>query len=300
MGFLEKQLSEKQPPFYSEQNSWRNEINIYRIDDRLIKTFPTRPFKPNRNNYQAIIWFNAGSGSHLIDDQLYDVEPNTFMLVTKDQMHAFNPKSGIRGCAIRFSDSFLDSATYHSTCKYSLFNNLTVNSVLKVNETEKPAFETLVLQLLNEYEKEDELGKFDIIQHYLEALIIKLDQLKKKQFTRQYDTNNSTYLIFQTFNFELEKYFKTYHDVSSYSARLNISHRKLSDVLKLFVGKSTLEVIQERIVTEAKRSLMYSGQTIQEIAFELGFEDPFYFSKVFKKVTGQAPKAFRVKLQKFT
>jgi len=49
-------------------------------------------------------------------------------------------------------------------------------------------------------------------------------------------------------------------------------------------------VIQERIVTEAKRSLMYSGQTIQEIAFELGFEDPFYFSKVFKKVTGKLRK----------
>ncbi len=293
-------MSKKPQPFYSEQNSRRNEIKIYLIDDSLIKTYHTRPSLPHRNDYQAIIWINTGRGTHLIDDQLYDVEPNTFMLVTKDQMHAFNPKSGTLGCSIRFSDSFMDSATYHSTCKYSLFNNLTVNSVLKVNETEKPAFEMLALQLLNEYEKEDEFGKFGIIRHLLEALILKLDQLKKRQFTRQYNTNSPTYLIFQRFNFELEKYFKTDHDVASYSARLNISHRKLSDVLKLFVGKSTLEVIQERIVTEAKRSLMYSGQTIQEIAFELGFEDPFYFSKVFKKVTGQAPKAFRVKLQKFT
>ncbi|MCZ6776819.1 MAG: AraC family ligand binding domain-containing protein [Ignavibacteria bacterium] len=172
-------MSEKQQPLYSEQNSQRHEINIYRIDDTLIKTFPAKPFKPHRNNYQAIIWINAGRGTHLIDDQLYEIEPNTFMLVTKDQMHAFNPKFGTLGCAIRFSDSFLDSATYHSTCKYSLFNNLTVNSVLQVNETEKPSFETLVRQLLNEYKKDDELGKFGIIQHLLEALILKLDQLKK-------------------------------------------------------------------------------------------------------------------------
>ena len=93
---------------------------------------------------------------------------------------------------------------------------------------------------------------------------------------------------------------KTYHDVSSYSERLNISNRKLSDVLKLFVGKSSADVIRERIVTEAKRALMYSGQTVQEIAFELGFEDPFYFSKIFKKVTHQSPKDFKIKLQKFT
>jgi len=98
VGFLGKQLSEKLQPFYAEQNSWRNEFNIYRIDEPLIKTFPTRPFKPHRNKYQALICFNAGSGTHSIDDQLYEIEWNTFMLVTKDQMHAFNPKIGTRGC----------------------------------------------------------------------------------------------------------------------------------------------------------------------------------------------------------
>ena len=179
-----------------------------------------------------------------------------------------------------------------------LFNNLTVNSVLQVKETEKPAFKTLVFQLLMNM-KRDELVNL-ISYNITGSFAHQAGSIEKKQFTGQYNTNNSTYLIFQRFNLELEKYFKTYHDVSSYAERLNISHRKLSDVLRLFVGKSTLEVIQERIITEAKRSLMYSGQSIQEIAFELGFEDPFYFSKVFKKVTGQAPKAFRVTLQKFT
>ena len=95
-------MSKKPQPFYSEQNSRRNEINIYRIDDTLLKTHHARPREPHRNDYQAIIWINAGSGTHLIDDQLYDVEPNTFMLVTNDQMHAFNPKSGTIGCSIRF------------------------------------------------------------------------------------------------------------------------------------------------------------------------------------------------------
>jgi len=293
-------MNKKQQVSHSEQNNRSNEINIYRIDDKLIKTYHTKPFEPHRNNYQAIIWINTGSGTHLIDDQLYKIESNTFMLVTKDQIHAFDPNSGTLGCGIRFSDSFLESARYHSTWKYRLFNNLTVNSVLKVNETEKSSFETLIIQLLNEYEKEDEYGKFNILQHLLETLIIKLDQLKRKQFTRQYYTTNSTYLIFQNFNYDLEKFFKTYHDVTSYAERLNISNRKLSDVLRLFVGKSTIEVIRERIVTEAKRALMYSGQTIQETAFDLGFEDPFYFSKVFKKVTGQTPKVFKLKLQKFT
>lgn len=293
-------MDEKQEATDTEHGSQPDEINIYRIDDALIKSYQTRPAEPHRNNFQAIIWINKGSGSHLIDDLLHEIEPNTFMLVTKDQMHAVNLDLGTLGCAIRFCDSFLDSATYHSTRKYSLFNSLTVNSVLRVNETEKPGFEMLVLQLLNEYEREDEFGKFGVIQHLLEALIIKLDQLKQRQFTRQYNTSNPTYLLFQRFNVELETHYKTFHDVSSYSERMSISNRKLSEVLRLFVGKSTAGVIRERIVTEAKRSLMYSGQTIQEIAFNVGFDDPFYFSKIFRKVTGQTPQAFRVKMQKNT
>jgi AraC-like DNA-binding protein/mannose-6-phosphate isomerase-like protein (cupin superfamily) len=288
-----------QLPFTGE-DSKTNEIIIHRIDDNLVKLVQSKSAKPHRNNYQAIIWINTGSGRHLIDDKIHKIEPGTFMLITKGQIHSFNPEVGTTGYAIRFSDSFLGYPAYRSIYKYRLFNNITVNSVLKVPKSEKQSFETLILQLLNEFEREYDSGKFDIIRHLLEALIIKLGQLKQRKFTWQYETNNATYLIFQNFNLDLEKHFKLNHNITRYSNRLNISNRKLAEVLKLFLGKTTLEVIQERIITEAKRVLLHSDKTIREVAFELGFKDPYYFSKVFKKITVQSPKAFRDSLQKFT
>ena len=129
---------------------------------------------------------------------------------------------------------------------------------------------------------------------------MKLEQLKRSQFSRQFHVGHESYLIFQKFNFELEKHFKTIHSVSSYAERLSISSRKLSEVLKLFVGKSASRVIQERLVVEAKRRLSYTGESVKEIGFELGFNDPSYFGKVFKRVEGKAPQAFRSHEQKVT
>lgn len=276
------------------------EIDIVTFTQALLEQYAVTPNQPHRNTYQAVIWINKGSGSHLIDDQFFDVEPHTFMLVSKGQIHAFNPGKDTVGWAVRFSDSFLNSTTYHEIYKYSLFNNITVNSVLRVDAEDRPMFEALMAQLQREFDKDNEYGRDIILQRILEVLIIKLEQLKRRQFATQFNVDHAAYLIFQQFNFELENHFNTIHDVTSYAARLNISSRKLSEILKLFLGKPASRVIQERLVVEAKRYLRYTGKSVKEIGFELGFSDSSYFSKVFKKVAGKAPQAFRSDVQKVT
>jgi AraC-like DNA-binding protein len=64
-------------------------------------------------------------------------------------------------------------------------------------------------------------------------------------------------------------------------------------VVKLFLGKGVAEAIDERLVLEAKRLILFSSMNIKEIAFELGYEEHSYFSKVFKRVTGLIPSSFR-------
>ncbi len=285
---------------YFESPDTSTEIDIIRLNRAFLEQYAAAPSQPHRNKYQAIIWIKKGSGTHLIDDQLFEIEPHTFMLVSKGQVHAFNPGKETLGWAVRFADSFLNSAAYHSTCKYSLFSNITVNSVLRVEDKDRSMFEALMAQLQNEHEKENEYGKDTILQRLVEVLIIKLEQLKRRQFTQQFNVDHAAYLIFQQFNFELENHFNAVHDVSSYAERLNISSRKLSEILKLFVGKPASRVIQERLIVEAKRYLRYTGKSVKEIGFELGFSDPSYFSKVFKKVDGKAPRTFRADVQKVT
>jgi AraC-like DNA-binding protein len=77
-----------------------------------------------------------------------------------------------------------------------------------------------------------------------------------------------------------------------YAEKLNVSIKHLNKIVNATVGKSTSELIQERIVLEAKRLLVHGKFTNQEIAYELGFDDASYFSRVFKKNSGLSPSEF--------
>ncbi len=59
------------------------------------------------------------------------------------------------------------------------------------------------------------------------------------------------------------------------------------------VNKNALQLIHERVLLEAKRNLIYTVQSVSQISYGLGFNDPAYFSRFFKRLTGQPPKAFR-------
>jgi len=286
--------------FLLQSHDISSEIDIVSLNRTSLEYITRKPIEPHRNNFQAIIWIKNGSGTHLIDDQLYTIESNTFMLLSKGQVHAFNPAIDTSGWAVRFADSFLDSPAYHSKYKYSLFSNITVNSVLDVAEKDVAMFELLMEQIQKEYDGENKPGKTEVLQRLIEVLIIKLVHLKQMQFTNQFNADLASYQLFQQFNAHLDNHFKSDHDVASYAERLNVSPRKLSENLKLFVGKPPSRIILERIIVEAKRYLRFSGMSVKETGFALGFNDPSYFSKVFKKVEGKTPKAFKDEMQKVT
>jgi AraC family transcriptional activator of pobA len=81
--------------------------------------------------------------------------------------------------------------------------------------------------------------------------------------------------------------------VAGYARDLGITANHLNAVCRQAVDKSALTLIHERQILEAKRRLVYSALTISQIADELGFSDPAYFSRFFKRLTGTTPKDFR-------
>jgi AraC family transcriptional activator of pobA len=82
-------------------------------------------------------------------------------------------------------------------------------------------------------------------------------------------------------------------DVKYFATRLHLSPNYLSDLLKKYTGKTTQEHVHLQLVHKAKSLLWGTEKTISEIAYELGFEHPSHFTKIFKSKTGQSPKSFR-------
>ncbi|RYZ45306.1 MAG: AraC family transcriptional regulator, partial [Chitinophagaceae bacterium] len=91
----------------------------------------------------------------------------------------------------------------------------------------------------------------------------------------------------------LEKNYLTERNVGFYAASLNVSTKRLNQILKRKYNRTIHQIIHDRLVREAKHQLFVSKKNIKEIAFDLGFEDKSYFSRFFKKMTGQTPEAFK-------
>lgn len=102
--------------------------------------------------------------------------------------------------------------------------------------------------------------------------------------------------LFERFQILLKEHFVEYAYADLFADKLNVSQKKLNNVTKKLTGKTACQLVEEKLVSEAIL-LFRSKITIKEIAFQLGYEDPYYFSRIFKRYTGHSPKHFRNSLR---
>ena len=146
----------------------------------------------------------------------------------------------------------------------------------------------------------EELKTADNIQNemllvLLKRLIIVVTKLARSEYVPKKDLPDDKFHVVRKFNLLVEGDFRKEHSVSYYAQRLNKSPKTLSNLFAIYNNKTPLQIIQERIIIEAKRLLQYTDQSIKQITFDLGFEDTAYFSNFFKRHTSLSPLEFRNK-----
>lgn len=103
--------------------------------------------------------------------------------------------------------------------------------------------------------------------------------------------------LFTRFRVEVERHYKEQWQVGQYADLLRVAPARLNRLCLKLAGKSAFEMTQERLMLEACRKLTYVPAGVASIAYELGFQDPAYFSRLFKKLVGVTPKAYRQQAQ---
>ncbi len=194
---------------------------------------------------------------------------------------------------VRFNRAFYCISDHDNEvgCKGILFFGASNVPSISIPNNELQKFETLWKMFSIEMESIDDL-KNEMLQMMLKRLLILCTRIYKEQTElTSFDKNQLD--IVREYNYLVEKYFKTKHQVVDYATLLNKSPKTLSNLFKKYGNKSPLQIIQDRKILEARRLLYYTDKSVKEIAYEIGFEDIQTFSRFFKKIEGVSPSNFK-------
>jgi AraC-like DNA-binding protein len=204
-----------------------------------------------------------------------------------------------KGFSINFHEDFLKGTELaHQIKKYGFFS-YSVNEALHLSPKEEQQIEGIIRNIELEYNNNhDEFSK-DIIISQLATLFKYSNRFYERQFINRKELSTD---LLEQFNRELDKYFesgqlqeKGIPSIEQIANNLSVSQRYLSDTLKKETGKTTTEHLQLYLIDVAKNILLENHFSISEVAYELGFEYPQYFSRLFKKKEGISPTEYREK-----
>jgi len=269
-------------------------FTLKRMEDVYRKTNGA-PDIPHRHDYYTIIFIERGQGTHFIDFTEYEIADRSIFFIMPGQMHQVILSSEPTGWIITFTEEFLiaNSIPDKMINDIYLFNDYGQSPPLPINENDMPVYENLILQMAH-FQKSLETYTQEAVGSLVKVFLIQGNNhcsLRKSNNPQLVETSNH---ILRTFKQLLNKQYATDHMVSDYASALAVTSDYLNKTVKNLTGKSAKDHIQSKLITEAKRSLLFSSLSNKELAYELGFDEASHFNNFFKKITGQTPSEFRV------
>jgi AraC family transcriptional activator of pobA len=247
---------------------------------------------PHRHDYHELLWTRAGSGRHMLDDRAVPVVPGSVTVIGRGQVHVFERARRIAGAAVRFGEELLHEGPIARADPAWLLAGCGGRTVA-VPESYHAALEATIAALAAETAGPLDARSADLQRHLLSVLLLWIERWYDGQVTERRDDHDAALALYRRFSRVLERDFAAHHDAGHYADALALPPATLSHALNQVVGRSTKELVTDRVMLEAARLLRFTDRTVSEIAYLTGFGDPLYFSRAFKRHHGQAPTIFR-------
>ncbi len=245
----------------------------------------------HRGLLQTVIVFTGGGEVHL-DDMIMPVSPPQAIVIPPTTIHAFKFEPGTHGYVLTISESMVLDAS--SRRGRALFDALFLEPRtidLSADSRAAKTVDDLLLHLLAEFQTLGR-GHGSLTEWLAKSILLLLErQLASLQMSKQ--TPGGRAQLFTRFRALVERHYLDHWSIADYAKALNVTPSKLNRVSKTLTGRSAFEIAQQRLLLEARRRLVYIAAPVQRLAYELGFEDPAYFNRFFKKRTGMTPARFR-------
>lgn len=228
----------------------------------------------------------------------YDFTNGAMIFMSPRQVMQWDSSAAFEqnGFTINFHEDFIKGTELAKQIKNYGFFSYSVNEALHLSPSEENQIESIVENIEIEYQNNQDAFSKDIIISHLSTLLKYANRFYERQFLNRKELSND---LLEQFNEQLEDYLQSGQlqekgtpSIELLADKMSVTQRYLSDTLKKETGKTTTEHLQLFLIDEAKNLLLVPDASISETAYQLGFEYPQYFSRLFKKKVGVTPKEF--------
>ncbi|OOG47410.1 helix-turn-helix domain-containing protein [Polaromonas sp. A23] len=239
-----------------------------------------------------VLWVQRGEAAIALDERREVARGPAATVVPPGVVHGFRFAPDTDGLVLTLSPRFLVEGEFQSVGE--AFRNLfSTPGVLRFEDGEAAAvrLDALLRELHAEFTSPGN-AEAPVAGWLARAVVWRLAQARA-QGRQSGEGRGRHQALFTRFLLLVEEHFLAHWSLEQYASRLGLSTARLNRLARAESGRSALELIHERLTREACRRLMYIAAPAANLAAELGFEDPAYFSRFFKRRTGLSPHRWR-------
>jgi AraC family transcriptional regulator, transcriptional activator of pobA len=244
--------------------------------------------EPHRHDYHELIWIRSGSGRHLIDGEPLPIEEGTVTIIGRGQVHVFEEGRDLHGAVLRLRDELLIGDARGAPADWLLTGRC--GRSVHVPDEDEDRLEAMLRVLDDELHRPAGPDSSRLEGHLISVVLLMME--------RWYDVDPATEVdgdvdLLRRFVRVLGRDYAQHHDAAHYADELRVPAAALSRTLSRVTGRSTKEWVLDRVMLEAARLLRFTDATVQQVALQVGYDDPLYFSRAFKRHFGDSPMAYR-------
>ncbi len=245
-------------------------------------------FAPHRHaRLHQILLLQRGHGQANLDGLPLELPPKTVLNVPAGIVHGFSFQPGTHGWVVTFAVELLDEVLKpEEGLRQVLSQGVATIAGDRLSHT---------MSEMNAVFNGRDFARAHVLRSLATLLLGQVAQALIQATPQDTPAQPDILIKFQTL---VDLHFNDHWSVANYAKALSVSTTHLSRVIRKATGRPASGLIEERVIREARRNLVYTNLPVSQIAYTLGFEDPAYFSRVFSRATGLSPRAFRQNVSK--
>ncbi|MBX5047566.1 helix-turn-helix domain-containing protein [Rhizobium lentis] len=272
----------RSPEFWLHCETIRSRSSLHQWEIRLHR----------HESFFQILYIGAGSGDAIFGETSHAIHPPAVVTVPPGLNHGFRFSRDIDGLVITILRSHLS----HPPGERSPLGEwLATPHLTRLDpDNAEAAYVMQTLRRLGDEFENRRSGRNEMLAAYV-GLVLRLTARVSDEANAQEPPLNESERRMGILNELIQQHYRSHRPASFYARELGVSPTHLTRIVRSMTGSTPHELLAGKLIEEAKRQLVFTLGSVQEIGFRLGFADPAYFSRFFLKYTGETPRVWRMK-----